>query len=331
MLLACGWFLTGGWPKAAAQTGEQKPVAVIGETTLYEKDFLPQIQGEVYKIRRQEYEFKRKALEEVINQRLLRAEAQKLGMTEEELLRQEVDSKVPEPTNAEIEQTYVNQMLQINRPINMVIDQIRDQLKQANAQQARDAYFGSLRARAGVKIFLLPPRVEVEYDRSRVRGSSDARITIVEFSDFQCPFCLQAYMTIKGLLAKYDGEVKLAYRDLPLQPIRPGTHGSAEASRCAGEQGKFWEYHDLLFENQDFFGNDVFQEYAEFLQLDTEQFATCLESDKFQPQIQEDFQEAVRLGIKGTPFFFINGVPVNGAQPSPVFEEIIEAELATIQ
>ena len=331
LLSLCGWLLMGGWPKAAAQTAEQKPVAVIGETTLYEKDFLPQIQGEVYKIRRQEYEFKRKALEEVINQRLLRAEAQKRGMTAEDLLHQEVDSKVPEPTNAEVEQTYVNQMMQINRPINMVIDQIRDQLKQANLQQARDAYFGSLRARAGVKIYLLPPRMEVAYDPSRVRGSSDASITIVEFSDFQCPFCLQAYTMIKGLLAKYDGKVKLAYRDLPLQPIQPGTHGSAEASRCAGEQGKFWEYHDLLFENQDYFGNDAFQEYAESLQLDTEQFTTCLESDKFQPQIQEDFQEAVRLGIKGTPFFFINGVPVNGAQPTPVFEEIIEVELATIQ
>ena len=330
VLLVCGWFVPGGWPEAAAQTGKDKPVAVIGETTLYEKDFLPQIQGEVYKVRQQEYELKRKALEEVINQRLLRAEAQKRGMRAEELLRQEVDSKVAEPTKAEIEQTYVNQMLQLNRPINMVMDQIRDQLQQANVQQARDAYFGSLRAQAGVKIFLLPPRVEVGYDPLRVRGSSDARITIVEFSDFQCPFCLRAYTTIKGLLAKYDGKVKLAYRDLPLQPIKPGTHGSAEASRCAGEQGKFWEYHDLLFENQDYFGNDAFQEYAEFLELDTDQFAACLESDKFQPQIQQDFQEGVQLGITGTPFFFINGVPVNGAQPAPVFEEIIEAELATI-
>ncbi|MCH7978567.1 MAG: thioredoxin domain-containing protein [Acidobacteria bacterium] len=330
-LFVCAGFIPGAWQSAAAQTGEQKPVATVGGEALYEEDFLPQIQGQVYKIRKQEYDLKRKALEDVINKKLMRAEAQKQGITEQEWLRQEVDSKVPDPTNAEVEQTYVNQMARINRPINMVIDQIRQQLKQANLVQAREEFFRGLRERAGVKIYLQPPRIEVGYDPARVRGNPGAVITIVEFSDFQCPFCLRAYMTIKGILAKYDGKVKLAYRDLPLQPIQPGAHGSAEASRCAGAQGKFWEYHDLLFENQDFFGDDEFREYAEILQLDTKQFTTCLESGKFQSQIQEDFQEGVRMGITGTPFFYINGIPVNGAQPAAVFEEIIEAELAAIE
>ncbi len=331
LLFVCTGFIPGVWLSASAQTGEQKPVATVGGEALYEEDFLPQIEGQVYKIRKQEYDLKRKALEDAINKKLMRAEAQKQGITEAEWLRQEVDSKVPDPTNAEVEQTYVNQMARINRPINMVIDQIRQQLKEANLVQARAEFFRGLRERAGVKIYLQLPRMEVPYDSSRVRGNPDAGITIVEFSDFQCPFCLRAYMTIKGILAKYDGKIKLAYRDLPLQPIRPGAHGSAEASRCAGAQGKFWEYHDLLFENQDFFGDDEFREYAEILKLDTKQFITCLESGKFQPQIQHDFQEGVRLGITGTPFFYINGIPVNGAQPAAVFEEIIEAELAAIE
>ena len=306
-------------------------MATVGGEALYEEDFLPRIQGQVYKIRKQEYDLKLKALEDAINKKLMRAAAQKQGITEEEWLRREVDSKVPDPTNAEIEQTYVNQMLRLNRPITMVRDQIRQQLQEANIQQARGDYFRRLREQAGVKIYLQPPRVEVAYDSSRVRGNPDAGITIVEFSDFQCPFCLRAYMTIKGILSKYDGKVKLAYRDLPLQPIQPGAHGSAEASRCAGEQEKFWEYHDLLFENQDFFGDAAFKEYAEILQLDAKQFTTCLESGKFQPQIQEDFQEGIQMGITGTPFFYINGIPVNGAQPAAVFEKIIEAELATLE
>lgn len=330
-LFVCAGFIPGAWLSAAAQTGEQKPVAVVGGEALYEEDFLPQIQGQVYKIRKQEYDLKRKALEDAINKRLMRAEAQKQGITEEEWLHQEVDSKVAEPTNAEIEQTYVNQMTRINRPINVMRDQIRQQLNQANVARAREEFFRGLRERAGVKIYLQPPRVKVGYDPARVRGNPDAGITIVEFSDFQCPFCLRAYMTIKGILSKYDGKVKLAYRDLPLQPIQPGAHGSAEASRCAGAQGKFWEYHDLLFENQDFFSDDAFREYAEGLDLDTKEFTTCLESGKFQSQIQEDFQEGIRMGITGTPFFYINGIPVNGAQPAAVFEEIIEAELARME
>ena len=330
LLLLCGWFVPAAWPNAAAQTRQEKPVAIVGDEALYEKDFLPQIQGQVNKIRLQEHELRRKALLGAINKKLVQKEAQKRGVTEAELLRQEVDSKVAEPTEAEVEQVWAEQMFQGNRPMNEGKEPIRQQLKQERAQQAREEYFQSLREQAGVKIYLLPPRVEVGYDPARVRGNPDAQITIVEFSDFQCPYCLQAYSTVKDILKKYAGKVKLAYRDLPLQEIGSGAPGSAEASRCAGEQGKFWEYHDLLFENQDYFGEEAFREYATTLELDVTQFTTCMESGKFKPPIKEDFQEGIRLGITGTPAFFINGIMVNGAQPQSEFEEIIDVELATM-
>lgn len=330
LLFVCGWLVRAALSIAAAQTSQEKPVAVMGEEVFYEKDFLPPIQGQIHKIRLQEYELKRKALENAINKKLLRAEAEKGGMTEGAWLHQEVDSQAAEPTEAEIEQHFVAQMFRNSGQINLTKDQIREQLKQERVRQARDEYFRALREQAGVKVYLLPPRLEVAYDLSRVRGNPDAKITIVEFSDFQCPFCLQAYTTIKDLLKKYEGKIKLAYRDLPLLEVRANAPGSAEASRCAGEQGKFWEYHDLLFENQDEVGEDAFQEYAETLKLDRDQFTTCLESGKFKQPIKEDFQEGIRLGITGTPAFFINGIFVNGAQPQPVFEEIIEVELATM-
>jgi len=328
LLFVGGWFARAGWLSAAAQAPKERPVAVVGGETLYEKDFLPAIQGQVYKVRMQEYELKRQAIETEINKKLVRAEAQKRGVTEEELVRQEADSKIAAPTDAEVEEQFVAQMFR--GQITQTKDQIGEQLKQEKVEQARQEYFASLRERAGVKIYLLPPRLEVGYDPSRVRGNPDAQITIVEFSDFRCPYCLQAYMTVRNLLTKYEGKVKLAYRDMPLLGAQSGAQGSAGASRCAAEQGKFWEYHDLLFENQDYFGAEAYREYAESVGLDMAQFTACMESGKFEAQIQEDFQEGLRLGITGTPAFFINGIFVNGARPQPEFEEIIDLELATM-
>jgi protein-disulfide isomerase len=328
-LLAAG-FLPHAAGQTSAQTSNDKPVAVIGGEAIYDRDYLPQIQSQVYRVRMQEFELKRKALEAAINRKLLRAEAAKRGITEEELLRQEADSKVPEPSDSEVEQKLVIQMFRGGMPSNTSKEQIAQELKQGKIEQARGIYFAGLRERAGVRIFLSPPRHDVSPDPARIRGTPDAPITIVEFSDFQCPFCYQAYYTIKNVLAKYGAKVKLSYRDMPLAGAEADPNGTAAAARCAGEQGKYWEYHDLLFENQDDIGPRAFREFAGDLTLDSMQFESCLESAKFRASIQEDFQEGLRLGITGTPFFFINGIPVNGALPQPVFEEIIETELALL-
>ncbi len=325
-LVVSGLFFA--WlPNASAQTGKEKPVATIGDEAIYEKDYLPQIQKDLMQIRQQEYEFKLKALENAINKRLLRAEAKKLGVTEDELLLSQADSKVVEPSQDERDQAIAQRMLGMGNPLSAVGAEFDSDLMKEKVQQAREEYFQTLREKAGVKIYLLPPTVQVDYDRARVRGNADAKIVMVEFSDFQCPFCLQAYTTVKNLLKKYDGKIKLAYRDLPLLPVAAGVPGSADASRCAGEQGKYWEYHDLLFENQDEVGEAAFRDHAEALKLDLKQFETCLKSGKFKPSIQQDFQEGIRLGLTGTPGFFINGVVMKGAQPQSEFEEIIDTEL----
>ncbi len=318
-------------PKLVAQAQEEKPVAVVKGQKIYEKDFVPQLEGQLYKIRQEEYELKLRALEERIGRMLLHDEAQKHGVSDEEWLRQTVDSKVEDPTQEEIDQQFAAQMFQQVPQAPQNIDEITKQLKEQTIQEARAEYFEGLRAAAGVKIYLLPPAIDVAYDPARVRGNPGAKITMIEFSDFQCPYCLQAYSMVKELLKKYDGKVKLAYRDLPLQEINGGVAGSADAARCAGEQGKFWEYHDLLFENQDSAGPEAFKEFAEDLKLNPDQFASCLKSGKYKAQIKADYQEALRLGITGTPAFFINGVLISGARPKAEFENIIDTELALMQ
>ena len=318
-------------PVAPAQSKPEKPVAVAGKDTFYEKDFLPQLQSELYKLRVQEYQLKRKALEDAINKKLLQTEAEKRSTTPEELLKKEVDSKVAPPTDQEVEEEFVRQMFQNGGAATEGKDKVRDQLIQEFSQDARDEFFQALRQQAGVKILLVPPKIEVAPDPNRVRGNPDAKITIVEFSDFQCPYCLQAYTTVKDLLKKYDGKIKLSYRDLPLQETQGKIPGTAEAARCAGEQGKFWEYHDQLLENQDAYGVDAFRDFAEILKLDGDKFAACLDSGKYKAPVHADFQEAMRLGLKGTPAFFIDGVPLSGARPEADFEEILDAELAALE
>ena len=312
-----------------AQGGQQTPVATVGGKPVYESDYLMQVRTLVYKNQLQEYTIRKKALDEVINQKLLEAEAARLGgVNPNALLEREADSKIKPPTDEEVEDNFARMMFRGGG--NITKEHIREQLLQQILGEARDAYFQTLRAKAGVTVLLSPPRMPVEYDAKRVRGAASAVITMIEFTDFLCPYCLQAYTTVKNLLKKYDGKVKLAFRDLPLRGTDAQGPGPADAARCAGEQGKFWEYHDLLFENQDDVGGSVFREYAEELRLNLDQFSSCMDTEKYREPIQTDFREGISLAIPGTPFFYINGIPLNGARAQPEFEEIIDAELARL-
>ena len=311
-----------------AQSNPQMPVATVGGKPVYESDYVMEVRTLVYKNQLQEYTIRKKALDEVINRRLLEAEAARLGANPNELLEREADSKIKPPTEEEVEDNFVRMMFRGGG--NLTKEHIREQLLQQILGEARDAYYRTLRAKAGVTVLLSPPRMPVEYDPERVRGASSAQITMIEFTDFLCPYCLQAYTTVKNLLRKYDGKVKLAFRDLPLREADAEGSGPADAARCAWEQGKFWEYHDLLFENQDDTGGSVFREYAADLNLKLDQFNSCMESEKYRERIQADFREGLSLAIPGTPFFYINGIPLNGARPQAEFEEIIDAELARL-
>ena len=302
----------------------KQPVALVGGQTIYEDELLPRVQAQ---LRNQEYELKSSALENLIDQKLLEAVAKKKGVLVGEVLEQEVDAKVPEPTEAELKAAYQTQKNRLNRPFEEVKTQLQQALKQAKLQEARQDYLKHLREQARVSILLRPPKVQVAYDPARLRGNPWAPVIIVEFGDFQCPFCKQAEPTLKDLLAKYKGHVSLAYRDFPLRGIHAQGQLAAEASRCAGEQGKFWEYHDLLFANADKLKRDGLVKYARTLNLDEKQFDSCLSSSKYDAKIEEDLEEGIRAGVVGTPGFFINGTFLSGIQPDAVFDGMVQAEL----
>jgi protein-disulfide isomerase len=312
----------------AQNAGSAKPketVAIAGGEAIYEDDLLPAVQAQLIKLRNQEYELKKKVLDSLIEQKLLQAAARKKATTPEKLLQQEVDAKVAEPTEGELRAYYLGQ--KGNRPFDEIKDQLLSGLKQARIQEARQDYLKQLRKDADVKVLLAPPKVQVGYDRDRLRGSPKAPVVIVEFADYQCPYCRRVEATLKDLLSKYGDRVSLAYRDFPLAQIHSQADSAAEASRCAGEQGKFWEYHDQLFSSSKL-ERPALLEYAHNLKLDEKRFDSCLASGKFQADIQRDLQEGTQAGVSGTPGFFINGVPLSGAQPMEAFVRVIEEELA---
>jgi protein-disulfide isomerase len=204
-------------------------------------------------------------------------------------------------------------------------------LKQARLQQARDAFYKRLRDKAHVAIMLSPPRIQVGVDPARLKGNPDAPVTIVEFSDFQCPYYQKVQASLQEVLAKYGGRVSLAFRDYPLRDIHPRARAAAEATRCAGEQGQFWAYHDLLYANQSKLAPATLRNHARDLGMDAGAFEACQASGKHASTVEADVKEGARAGVSSTPSSFINGIFLSGAQAAPAFEKLIDAELAAVQ
>jgi len=186
--------------------------------------------------------------------------------------------------------------------------------------------------------------ISVSMDDDPIRGNQDAPITIIEFSDFQCPYCARFQIqTLPLILEQYvdTGKVKFVFRDFPIQNSHPNAMPAAVASECAHEQDKYWQYHDALFENQGVWNKveltsaiTIFKEFATKLDLNQDQFDSCLDSGKYIEEISSDLKDGKSYGVTGTPGFFIGNdevgfVKINGAQPFEAFKSIIDSQLNT--
>lgn len=162
------------------------------------------------------------------------------------------------------------------------------------------------------------------------RGPADAPITMVEFSDFECPYCRSYFVnTLPRILEAYPNQVRHIFKNLPLTSIHPNAFPAAVAALCANEQGAFWDFHDKLFGMELSLGADAYQQYAADLGLSGDRFTDCLDAQRYSDQVQADYNFALQLGIRSTPTFFINGIAIVGAQPFEVFSQVIESELGS--
>ena len=242
----------------------------------------------------------------------------------------EVVSKLSAPTDQQIDSVYNAYRAQLNdAPRDSVAPQIVDFLNRQQRGVAMQVYLAQLRSQYDVRNLLEPARIEVEATGPS-RGPEDAPITLVEFSDFECPFCVRVLPTLAQVEETYGDQVRIVYRQFPLNRIHPNAQLSAEASLCADAQGKFWEMHDAIFEARGKAGADELKIMAADLGLDSEVFDGCLDSREFRGQVEVDLEAGRQAGVTGTPALFINGRFLSGAQPFSVVSRVIDDELTRV-
>jgi protein-disulfide isomerase len=286
----------------------------------------------LFEMEEQRYQTRRQVIDQLIFKELVEAEAKKAGKTEEQWMQEQVETKVKPPSDAEI-QAFFEQNKEGMPPgttLDMVKPRIIDFMTRDQKGTLVRALFDDLKKKAGVEITLAAPKKpkkEVEA-KGPARGPESAKVTIVEFSDFQCPFCQRVAPTLKRLRETYGDKVRIVWKDFPLTQIHPQAFAAGEAAHCAGEQGKFWEYHDRLFANQQALQPANLKQYAADLQLDTAQFNACLDSSKYGERVSAGVSQGSRLGVNSTPSLYINGRLLSGAHPYETFVAIIDEELA---
>jgi protein-disulfide isomerase len=281
-------------------------------------------------LREQLYRLERQKLDEYIGAMLLTREAKTRGVSASTLLEQEVNAKIAPITEAEIEDFYNRNKDRLRVEREKVHDQIRDYLREQRLESRKSEFFKTLRSKAKVTSYLKSPpvfRADIAVNGAPFKGTERALVTIVKFEDFQCPYCKTVQPTYQELLKRYDGKVRLVHKDLPLDAIHPHARQAAEAARCAGEQGKFWDYHDLLYANSTKLSLEDLKGYASQVGLNVDSFRACYNIGKYKAAVQSDLNEGAQLGLTGTPTFFINGREISGAQPVEAFAAIIDEEL----
>ena len=283
--------------------------------------------GELQRLRDQEYELRKNALEELVTQRVIKKEAARRGVSEQELMRLEVEEKVARPAASEIQQVYdANRDRVGGRTRAEVEPQIVSSLVQQRTAERARAFTQALRDQAKVRIVLDQPRTDVRIPAgTAVLGPPDAPVTIIEYSDYLCPYCQSAEAVVAKVLQRYQGKVKFIHRDFLLG--RPRSLAVARGALCAGEQGKFWEYrHDLLSATGDWSDQDL-EARGRKMGLKPDDFRSCLASDRHDKTILASSEEGQKLGVSGTPTFFVNGRRMTGVRSEQQFDEIIQAEL----
>jgi protein-disulfide isomerase len=282
----------------AGVSAAEQPAATVGGQPISRSDLDTHIKAKLTEIENERYEALHDGLEELITVELYKQEAKARGVTVE-ALQQEITAKIAAPTDAEIQKVY-----------------------DENEQEFVD----NLRKKYTTVVNLQPPRVEVGTGGRPERGPKNAPITIIEFSDYECPFCKRAEQSVQQVLSAYGDKLRFVYRDFPLE-IHAHARPASEAAHCAQAQGKFWEYHAKLLASSDL-SDEKLKSLADEVGLDRAKFDECVVKQQFKADVDKDAAAGAEVGVTGTPAFFINGRMLSGAQSFEKFKEVIDEELA---
>ncbi len=326
LLLAGALALAQARPPAEAGGAPPVVATVAGHPIdLDEVDAL--VRPQLMELRAREYELRSQALDALVTRSLLEREAVARGVSPEALNQSEVAAKVA-VSEEEVKSVYAANRSRLGNVSEADgMERVRNGLRQQRQTERRNAYARELRARYDVKVMLDPYRVPVELADAPTRGNPKAPVTIVEFSDFQCPFCVRARPTVKRVRETYGDSVRWVFRHYPLD-FHPLAQKAGEAAACAAEQGRFWEMHDLLWDKPTELEVPNLKAHAQALGLDSAAFATCLDGGRHAGLVDRDLKAGQEYGISGTPAFFVNGRLISGAQPFEAFQQVIDDELA---
>ena len=290
---------------------------------------LERVQFEAQQVRKRHQAIER-ALAKLTSEKVVDLEAEARGISREDLIRQEADEKIEPPTEEEIEAYYERNKTRFKGEKEESLLHVKRILERGKRSKARTDLVESLKEKYGLESYLAPLRIEVESDGYPAIGPADAKVTIVEFSDFECPYCSRLAETTKKVAEAYSDDLRLVFRNFPLHRIHRNAQKASEAALCAGDQDKFWEMHDAMFADQKKLTVPNLKEKAASLELDTEAFNTCLDSGKYADAVKEDLFDGVRAGVTGTPALFINGRPYAGNLPFEQIAAIVEEELKPV-
>ena len=306
-------------------------LATVNGAPITEQDVRQAAGLELSRLEEQLYQVKKQQLDALVARHLMEAEAGRRGVSPAAFMEAEVTSKVPPVTDAEVEAFVQANRARIRGDIEQLRPQIRDFLREQKVEARREEVVAGLRDAAKIDVRLAAPapfRAKVDVEGAPVRGAADAAVTIVEYSDFHCPFCRRVQPTLTTLLDKYKGQVRLVYKHLPLDGLHPQARRVSEGAWCAGQQDRFWEFHDAVYADTSNDGSDAtLNRYAQQAGLDLQAFSTCLAGPEAKAAVQRDVAEGEALGLNSTPGFFVNGREVRGAQPVEAFAAVIEEEL----
>ena len=331
LLVACASSSKGSG--AAVSDSAEVVVATYGlgaTTKITLKQVDDAIVDELADLDKKKFQARKQTIDRLILEALVKAEAAKKGQKEEEWIKAEIESKIPDPSEEEMAEFFAKNQAQM--PPGSTLETIKPQLtgymKQQKGKDVATKVFEELKKANNVSITFKEPAKpkKVVEAKGPGKGPEGAKVTIVEFSDFQCPFCSRAIGTVDQVMEQYAGKVRLVFRQFPLD-FHDKAPKAAQAALCANEGGKFWEMHDAMFKDQGKLDPDALKATAVSLGLDATRFGECLDSGKMKKAVDEDIEAGKKVGVNGTPAFFVNGTMLSGAQPLEAFKEVIDAEL----
>lgn len=312
----------------AALTAAEEPttVAIVDGTPIKSDALDEEVKGELRELRQRESQARHRGLDELIAQVLFEREAAAQGMSVEDFVKAQITDR-SRVTPAEARAFYMANRARFDRIGEAeAVQKIIEGLGERRESERRTALARELRRKYPVEVLLEPFRVEVGTGDAPVRGNPDAPVTIVEFSDFQCPFCVRARPTLARVRDTYGDQVRFAFRHYPLE-IHQQAPKAGEAVACANDQGRFWDMHDRIWQNPGRILPSELKSHAAALGLDVEAFGQCLDSGRYAALVRRDTEEGTHLGVSATPAFFVNGRLLVGAQPFENFARVIDEEL----